>query len=129
MGPYPSGVINERSVKTTLNVGNYHCSTNNFSFNPVKCVVVYLLRKLGLFKASKYFICTWIATTLKAKKKRQQKKEKTSPLPPPQKKNTHSGKIGIQNVFILYIQQTHRCVEGAVVYINVDMPKQTYAWC
>lgn len=129
MGPYPSGVINERSVKTTLNVGNYHCSTNNFSFNPVKCVVVYLLGKLGLFKASKFFICTWIATTLKAKKKKDnKKKEKTSPLPPP-KKNTHSGKIGIQNVFILYIQQTHRCVEGAVVYINVDMPKQTYAWC
>lgn len=50
------------------------------------------------------------------KKKKTTKKEKTSPLPP--KKNTHSGKIGIQNVFILYIQQTHRCVEGAVVYIN-----------
>lgn len=128
MGPYPSGVINERSVKTTLNVGNYHCSTNNFAFDPVKCVVVYLLRKLGLFNASKYFICTWIVTTLKAKKKDKKRKEKTSP-PPPQTKNTHSGKIGIQNVFILYIQQTHRCVEGAVVYINVDMPKQTYAWC
>lgn len=65
----------------------------------------------------------------KKKKRQQKKKEKTSPLPPPKKKNTHSGKIGIQNVFILYIQQTHRCVEGAVEYINVDVPKQTYAWC
>lgn len=63
------------------------------------------------------------------KKKKTTKKRKDLTPPPPPKKNTHSGKIGIQNVFILYIQQTHRCVEGAVVYINVDMPKQTYAWC
>lgn len=59
------------------------------------------------------------------KKKKTKKKRKKRPHPSPPK-NTHSGKIGIQNVFILYIQQTHRCVEDAVVYINVDMPKQTY---